>query len=420
MADRSRLRWKRFLVPGLMTVVCLWLAHGAITTGIAAAYENDREGMRALVWRADSPAALALEAAQLARDDQKAAAGKLARQALPCSCLSAVALRVLGLSASVEGRADEAQRLLDQAGRINPRDDEVQGWLLDRAVARADYPRAVLHADTLMRSSPLAQTPVSFLLASLLGNGQARGALVQRLSLDPPWRRGFLSIAIRAGADADVAALLQALRHAPSPATDEEVSPFFQHLVADEQYREAKTYFDGLVGQSDVQAPLIYDGDFAGRPGPAPLNWQALTGLGSSARWMQDDGAPMGELRLSHDGFSSSGPLVRQLILLPPGAYEVAARTRVEDPLAARRFNLQITCTKGSRIVSMVLPGAPGRWLTSRARFSVPAEACDAQWLQITPVTVDRREMADMSVDDIVVRAVATAPAPLAPWMPAP
>lgn len=420
MASASGNPWKTLVFPVLVTGLCIWLAYGAVTTGMAGYHEGRGDGDRALSWRANSPLALALKAERLASVQDYEAADAVARQAFGRSSLRADALRTLALSASARGRVDNALILMSRAGRLNPRDDQTQSWLFERAMLRGDHRRAVLHADALMRRSPQTQIPLSSALVALLGGGEARTVLVERLSVDPPWRGTFLSIAARKSADADVAALYQALKRTASPATDEEVSAFFNRLVAEAKYRPAKRYFDALVSAPNRAATLVYDGGFAGQSGPPPLNWQAVPGSGGSARWALADGAPLGSLRVSHDGFSSSGALVRQLILLSPGFYQVSARSRIDDPLAAGRFTLQITCASGTRLASMTLRGAPGTWASSQAGFSVPSEVCEAQWLLITPVTGDRREIAEMLIDDIVVRraAIGSLPREEPDWTP--
>src|SRR3990167_8089728 len=128
MATASRSPWMGFVLPALMTGLCLWLAYGVITTGMAGYHENNGDGDRAMRWRATSPAALALEADRLVRRDDHAAADALARRALARSSLRADALRTLALSASARGRADEALTLMSQAGRLNPRDGQTQCW----------------------------------------------------------------------------------------------------------------------------------------------------------------------------------------------------------------------------------------------------------------------------------------------------
>lgn len=404
MASASGSRWKRLVLPVLVTGLCGWLAYGAIATGMAGFHENRGDGGRALRWRATSPAALALEAERLAQEQNHVAADAAARRALKRSSLQANAMRVLALSASARARPDEALALMGRAGHLDPRDGAALGWLFERALARGDHRRAILYADNLMRRSPQTQNLLSSALTALLKEQEARATLVERLSIGPPWRGTFLSFAARKGAAADVAALFQALEHTSSPTTDGEAYVFFSRLVAEGKYREAKRYFDALVGRPNQVAALVYNGAFAGQPGPPPLNWQTFSVAGGEAHWRLGDGGPMGSLRVSHDGFSSSSPLVGQLILLTSGSYEVTARSRVNDPAAAGRFSLQITCVTGPRLVSASLRGTPGQWTPLKAGFVVPTEACEAQWLYITPVTGDRREVAEMFIDDIVVR----------------
>lgn len=404
MATASRSSRTGFAFRVLLTGLCLWLGYSVVSTGLAGRYETLGDGNQALRWRAGSPEGMALEATRLVRDDEHAAADAMARRTLMRSTLRADALRTLALSASARGRAEEALTLMSQASQINPRDETTRNWLFGRAIGRDDYQSIVLQADYLMRLSPEIASPLSFQLIALLGNGAFRARLVQRLSLGPPWRGTFLSIAARYGGYDEVAALFQALKSTPTPVTDAEATPFFMRLVGDAKYRQAKDYFDALVPRPDWKEGLVYDGEIGGRPGPPPLNWQAIKSAGGSAGWTMEDGTALGSLQVSHDGFSSSSPLVRQLILLPPGYYEVSARARVDDPVAVGRFKIQVNCAGGSRLISMPLRGAPGSWQLSRAGFIVPPEACEAQWLLITPVTGDRREMAEMLIDDIIVR----------------
>lgn len=404
MLNAFRSPWMGYVIPGMVTGLCVWLAYGVISTGIAGYYENNDNGARALRWRRNSPAALALTADSLVRQGNYTAADSTARLALKQSTLRADALRTLALSASAEGRADAALSLMSRAGKLNPRDAQTENWLFENALLRADYSRAVVHADALMRRSPEVWPALSYTLAARLADRAVRAALVQRLAAAPSWRGTFLTMAARYGADADVAALFLALKRTASPATDVEAAPFFGRLVAEAKYRQAKGYFDALVSPPVQPTPLVYDGGFAGLPGPPPLNWEVTAGPGGSASWTLDDGEPSGSLRVSHDGFSSSRALVGQLILLSAGTYQVAARARAEDPTVAGRFKLQITCVNGSRLVLMTLTGVPGYWIPSRAEFTVPPQTCEVQWLQIVPATGDRREVAELSIDDIAIR----------------
>lgn len=407
MDHASRPPWTRLVHAALAAALFLWLASSVIASGMASYYENGGEGGRALRWRPTAPAALAIKAAELMQRGDSAAAESMARQALLRSVLQADAFRTLALSAYSRQSVDTALTLMSRAGRLNPRDNQTQNWLFDQAMARGDYRRAVLHADALMRRSPQVWSPLSFMLATRLGDSTLRAGLVQRLSVDPPWRGTFIGIAARNGADDDIASLFQALKHTASPVTDAEAAAFFNRLVAEAKYQKAKQYFDALVSQPAGPPPLVYNGGFEGLPGPPPLNWQNNPGSGGSARWTLDDGSPLGSLRVSHDGFTSTATLVEQLLLLPPGQYRVSARSQVDDPAAADRFKLLIKCVGGSNLVLMTLQGSPGSWAQTQAGFEVPPAACEAQWLNIVPATSDRRDIAEMSIDDIVIRRVA-------------
>src|SRR3990167_1138706 len=112
MANASQPPWMGFVFPVLVTGLCLWLAYGAIATGMAGYHESNDDGERARGWRASSPTALALEAERLIRREDHDAGGDLARQALGRSSLHADALRTLAQSASARDRADETPGLM--------------------------------------------------------------------------------------------------------------------------------------------------------------------------------------------------------------------------------------------------------------------------------------------------------------------
>lgn len=225
-----------------------------------------------------------------------------------------------------------------------------------------------------------------------------------RLGGDPPWRGTLLRIAIRNAALPSAAGLLSALKDTPSPPSDRELSQFFNRLILNNQFGEARLYWKQLTGLPPRdQPPYVFNGTFDQTGGPPPLNWQAIKVSGGDVAWMKGEQEALGLMRVRHDGFSSSGPMAREIVFASPGAHIISARTIIDEPAADQRFRFEVQCVGGPKIAVLNLRGFLGRWVQSELAFEIPAEGCPAQWVDLRPNTVDRREMVEMRIDDIAI-----------------
>lgn len=384
-------------------VASVVLAHGVISTGLAGHYEKSGQPDQALRWRAKSPAALTGAAAAAADRDDYPAAAAMARRALGQGALNAPAMRILAFAIAGSGRRDEAAPLMKQAVRLSLRDGPGQAWLLEQSLVAGDYGAAMTHADAIMRRSTAATGGMSLLLGQAIRVEAGRTALARRLARNPPWRGPFLLLLSRNGDIDTTSALFRAMVGTAGPPTVEEVSPFVQRLVATLRFDDARRLWHDLSGGLPPDLALIHDGGFDGHKAPPPLTWQTIRVNGGAAALTGEDDGPLGYLRLRHDGFSSSGVMARQLVFLRPGDYVVSARASVDEPAADGRFRLEVNCTAGPRLGVLNLESRPGPGVSSSMRFTVPAEGCATQWVIFRPNTGDRREPAEMRIDDVRV-----------------
>ncbi len=399
-------RGRAALAAALVVSGCA-LSFLVLTSGLAGYFEARGDAEGALRWRSQSPTAKVLSAEALAARQNYPAATAAAKQALSRSPLEARAMVALALTTAADQTPGAALPLMQRASDMNRRGGIAHTWLFNTAMARGEYSAAFLHADALLRRSNEGQGSIFWVLLGAMGTSEAREALAQRLGGDPPWRAPFFQAAGHYGSVDWVGALYEAVATTKSPPSDVELTAYFLNLTSQRRYQEVEYYWNRLLPPRMGKRDLVFDGGFESLRGPPPVNWQVVPVKGGSATMLDERGAPMGYLRLRHDGFSSSGWMIRQLLFLKPGAYVISARAGVDEPSANGRFRLEITCAPGPRLVALTLGGQPGKVVGAEARFSVDPDSCPAQWLTARPNSSDRRDPVDMRLEEIEIHRVA-------------
>lgn len=350
---------------------------------------------------------LAEQAATEIAQGQRDEGAEHARTAVQLEPLNPAALR--SLAASMNPLADRAKihELMEQAARVSLRDTASHGFLMEDAFERGDYKRAVFHADMLLRRNAANQSVVFEVLSQILTDPNGREALADRLRFYPPWRSPFLREAGQYGPPDELGDLLRKLNASGSPVRDEDSKAFFGRLVAEGQFAKAQLYWRLLVAGASSSGD-VYDGDFDGRPGPPPLNWQALEAGGGDAVWRTQDGGSPGILNLRHDGFTPASPLIRELVILSPGEYLLEAKAEASDFGSEGRFRVQIRCVSGhDALMSLPIALQVAHWDLARSQFSVPEVDCGAQWLEFLPVAGELRQDLEANVDHVEIRSLA-------------
>lgn len=358
-----------------------WLGWSVLAFGVASSLAvSDPE--TSLAWRSDQSASLA-RAAALRFDNGSSvadnlAAARLASQALRHGPLEEPALRTLGFIAAEANERERAERLLLLAESITHRDVRTEAWLLTAALRASNYRGAITRADAVLRVSEgnrymLAQ------LVQIASDVRAVHPLVRVLSLRPPWRSSFLTLL---GADAQGPdtpfMIFEGLKSAGSPPSEAETEPYFARLVAAGLYRPAYERWNVLYAQPALPAEGIYDGRFAGAPGPPPFNWDIAT---SAELATESDIAGLKGL---HVAYSTAGKeeFARQLLMLPTGGYDLSGVVAFDAPPEPGQLGWTITCANDNALLLSARDfGAAAVPLRFSHPFTVPATNCDAQWL---------------------------------------
>ena len=368
-----------------LALPALWLAWQIVALGQAQT-ETELAPQAALRWRANFAPALS-NAAELTAIDafssgQLARSADLARRALLASPLEAKALRILGIVAVRTHNEAQATRLMTLTAARTQRDPIPHLWLFQREVARGDWGPAMSEADTLMRKPP-ANYDVPSIVIAAARQPAARQALADRMRLRPPWGDSLVTQMVRR--DPNTAFdLLSLLAQNGSPPTDAQVGALMRQMLSDGAVLNAYLAWTVLLPRSALERlGDVYDPEFEGLPGAPPFNWTLGSGGDFGAQLAP---GPNGAGSALYIHYSAKKPavLASQILLLPPGRYQLVARTYLEQSDRSDDLGWSLACYGGPPLAQIAAPGDGLVWSEASATLEVPANGCDAQSLVLT------------------------------------
>lgn len=397
----------RLALAGSMLAIAAALAWLCLRTVISGAYA-ETDPARALRWDPANPQALtALAVATANAGDSDAAfdrAARLARRALTLAPLDSSALRVLALDAERHGQEARAAALMGEVSRRTRRDSLAQAWMMNRAFEGRRYAQGFEYAAAIMQRAPEWGETIFPAMTATFGDPASRPALRATLATGPEWRRMFLAELVAEAPD--VAALrgfFESFRTAQVPLTDQEAGLLIGRLIAEGRYGAAQEAWRVLSGQAARSDRLVYDGDFRGAPGAPPFNWGLASDASAVAERVQaPDGEPALYVRFP---LSEPSPLAEELLVLAPGEYVLSGRVLFGER-RAERLNWRIQCADGEAIELPAATETPqgGGWSAFEIPFTVPAQNCPGQWLQLGSQAQDDFGMAEAWFAAIDVR----------------
>jgi hypothetical protein len=396
----------------VLTIAMVWLGGQFVTQGVSDHFLTSDPEL-ALLWRGDSSDAVAALARKRLIGHDRDGAMRLAGRALQLAPLNASALTTYGFAMDLQGRQPQADAAMFVAGRLGWRDLVTQIWLFRRMLLAANVEAALNHADALMRRQDAVPTAVLAALTAAARDPRTTDALARHLAQNPPWRTPFI-VYLSAFAQppaTDVAhALLTRLANGPTPPTGDELAVYLRSLVSTQQFDQAAREWRQLTHGAG-QAGYVYDGDFERAAGQTPFDWTLSDGVGWTASVADAPGEGHGQaLRVEYDGVSPPKS-VRQLLVLPPGAYRLSGQVYGEGDADPRALGWSVACvTTGQVLGGVPTSAAKDRWAPFAAALTVPAEGCSAQWLALTATPGDLRTDITAWFDDLAVKPVAAAP----------
>src|SRR5262249_50150307 len=304
------------------------------------------------------------------------------------SPLNSHALALLGLIAERKGDQKTADTLMRISAARTWRDEAINEWLLNRETHRGDYAHALPYADAMLRTEDWQFRPTLFpVLASFTVDPRAFAALSAFLATSPPWRSWFLSeLSDRLANQTRLAQLYAALNNTENPPTKDELRPYLNRLIKDENFALAyQTWRATLPPPQRADQTYPFNGDFEFAVDGLPFNWILEAVRGADVRVVSSaDTGKKRVLLVEYSGARVGFSNVKQLMMLPAGDYSFSGRVKAAELRTSRGLWWYIFCaTSADSLATTELVSGPMPWTDFMVKFEVPATGCGAQWLQL-------------------------------------
>jgi len=154
-----------------------------------------------------------------------------------------------------------------------------------------------------------------------------------------------------------------------------------------------------LPPEALTKVRTVYDGNFAGLPGPQPFNWTFNDGTVASVGIDRGQG-----LHIEYPG-AQSGRLASQTVLLTPGSYRFDYTAQGSGEVAdggALGWHLQCL-PDGKPILDLPITGLTDRAVGRAAAFTVPV-GCNAQLLSLDATLGTFPQSRSLTVAQVAIR----------------
>ncbi len=340
------------------------------------------------------------EATLLNRRDLPASALGPARQARALDPLDPLPLVIAGMVARSQGQGKAAITDFQTAKRIDPRlflaryqlmqqlvEVGSVGDAVDEIIAGAnlvtDYDPALLPA---LASASTAPDLRARIFAGLRRYPDVRQRMIKYASTSPDGD-ALLPDLLLLGADRD--SIDAAIANLANRGEVGRAMALWRST-----YRPDRAAFTGFV----------FDGAFNGRSAPPTMGWQKLADPHLSVAIGTPDGAAS-QLQVTAYGPASATPVVSQLLVLPPGVYQLFARTGDSNsPGSEGGFTWTIACADNlPALATLPFDAMTETRRTKGVQFTVPAD-CPRQLLKLTTAPTDVSTTYSIAFDTVMVR----------------
>jgi tetratricopeptide (TPR) repeat protein len=306
------------------------------------------------------------------------------------NALAAEPFLVLGAQAYQRRELARAEKLLLEARRRGPRSAAARYLLGSLYIETGRLDAGLRESAALARLVPGAAAQLAPALAQYLsapgGVKQTYDLLKAHPDLAPPL---FNQLA----ADPRNADLLVGLSSAVPAGESTHVwqEMLISALLKNQYYAKAWSVWARLNGQNAAPPNTVHDAGFRDDSSAPPFNWQ----LSRSGGLIERRNGSLHVLYFGRDEVT----LVRQVLLLRPGAYELAMDVS-GSVNASHALRWEISCLPGKRNV-LRSPLRQGSASKLRARFVVPSADCEAQDLRLEAAPGDFPGTSDFSIANL-------------------
>lgn len=399
----GRALWWRL---GLAATVGAGLTYFVLAVSIAGVF-GDRRPEIALQWRPTDARANAALSALMLSGTRKASQKQIedrARRAVRRDPTTVDAVRVLA-SLDVQSNRDRARQLMGYALALSRRDLPTHIWYIEDYVARGSVAGALYHYDAALRTSRRASSVLIPVLASASSQPKVVSELGPILEREPAWRDAFLEALVRDGEGFDTWFPLATEYLDPrDPREADLIQILLNRLIAAGNYALAARLDGDKTEAEGRAAAIVRNGGFDQQPQFTPFDWILANEQGFSAEIAMHDEDANPALTMDV-GSGRQGVLASQLLRLAAGHYRVSAKNG--DTESDGQVYLTVRCIETNRpLLRSNAPRADEAPKTFQAEFSVPANACPAQWLDVGALSGNSRADNDPWLDSIAINRV--------------
>ena len=269
---------------------------------------------------------------------------------------------------------------MQEVVRRNPRAKAGRIWLMADALRRGDLATATSQIERLIAIDPTQTVSYFPILADIAKQRGGERPIANALVRAPMWRTQFLGFLTTRGVNPD---LIFRLNAGPTPVARVAAEPaqtaLIQQFISRGDYDGAYiAWVNFLPPAALAKVTTVYDGGFAGLPGPQPFNWTFNDGDGASVGIDRGHG-----LHIEYSG-AQTVRLASQTVLLKPGTYRLDYVAQGSGEAAdGGALGWHLSCLPDNKaILDLPITGLTDRAAGKAARFTVPA-GCNAQILSI-------------------------------------
>ena len=287
---------------------------------------------------------------------------------------------IFGMARFAMGDRGGAERAFRIAGQLGWRDTFTQAYWLQRALETGNDRVAAMRLDALLRQNPelVAQQR---LIDPLEGNPAGRAAMAERLLAAPNWLVPYATNLDQVPRTVllNRAAVLGQLAARKAMVGCELAAPLVQRLVSEKAELEAASLWRQHC--PGAAASAIYDGNFAAAALDQDRSQFAWTFIGHSETGLLLEPSGDGSAKFLVVETTAPRPkaIARQLLILPPGAYQLSWRVQ-DDRASAGLIVAALAC---DQVPSAWQPArfdpASRRWIVDLA----VSRDCIAHWLNL-------------------------------------
>jgi hypothetical protein len=379
----------------LVPVALAALALGALAFENAAvlSFSDSDPGTAATLWPSHPAAAIGLSTREIALasgsgrsiDQQSFERLQRATKSAPIEPQPFV---VAGIRAQLAGRDEDARRAFEAARLRDPRSLPARYFLAAHHLQKGDA-AGLRDVAALARLAPGGTEAIAPYLAAFARQERAWPAIRAVFADNPRIRDSVLSAL--ANDPANLRPVL-ALGGTYDPAKAPWLRTMIGALVAKQQYAQAHRLWQRTAGIAQERGePGLFDPGFRNDHALPPFNWE----LTSSSVGLAERRS--GRLHVIFYG-QASGALARQLLLLPPGRYRIAAPASGGG--SADLLFWQVRCASAPSTEFGRAPAKGGR-----LPFAVPAN-CPAQWLELNGRASDFGSETELTIGPLTLSRV--------------